>query len=356
MDYTGWRLALSNNIKQTHRAYDNRLNLLFAADMLDFRSKKITRRKALATDFTAVLDQARAYAAYSYARNTRLAYANDWKLFKLWCAEQQRRPLPATPETVLGYVVTLAEKRSVATIDRRLCGIAFYHRQERMADPTNDPEVEVTMRGIRRAKGTAANGKAPITTSLLRRLLTQCPATLCGQQARALLLLGYAGAFRRSELVALTITDIQFVDAGMIVTVRRSKTDQEGIGYTKGIPFGQDEVTCPVRALRAWMAVATITTGYLFRALDGHGRVREQPLPSYGVARTVQWPIKEVGLDPKQYGGHSLRSGLVTAAAQAGVQERIIMQQTGHTDVRSLRRYIRDGSLFRENAAAQVGL
>lgn len=310
----------------------------------------------MATDFAAVLEQARAFAAHSYAQNTRTAYASDWKLFKAWCAEQQRRPLPATPETVLGYIVTLAEKCSVDTISRRLCGIAFYHRQERMTDPTTDPEVDVTMRGLRRAKGTAANGKAPITTPLLRCLLQHCPNSMRGYQARALLLVGYAGAFRRSELVALNVTDVMFVDTGMVIQVRRSKTDQEGIGYTKGIPFGQNESTCPVRALRGWMTAASITTGCVFRALDAYGRVREQPLPSYGVARTVQWLVKQAGLDPKQYGGHSLRSGLVTAAAQAGVQERVIMQQTGHTDVRTLRRYIRDGSLFRENAAAQVGL
>lgn len=199
-----------------------------------------------------------------------LAYANDWKLFKAWCAEQQRRSLPATPETILAYVVTLAAQCSVATIDRRLCGIAFYHRQERMADPTNDPEVNVTMRGIRWANSTAANGKAPITMPLLRRLLEHCPAPTRGQQARALLLLGYVGAFRRSELVALTVADIQFVEVGMIVTVRRSKTDQEGEGYTKGIPQG----TAKVMSARRSMSLVAVACS---RATEPNTRTRVTP-------------------------------------------------------------------------------
>jgi site-specific recombinase XerD len=132
------------------------------------------------TDLATSLAQARAYAAQSYARNTRIAYASDWKLFTAWCGVQQRRPLPATPETILCYVVALAETVSVATIDRRLRGIAFYHRQERQADPTNDPEVAITMRGLRRAKGTAPVGKAPITTELRQQLLDGVSRNCCG--------------------------------------------------------------------------------------------------------------------------------------------------------------------------------
>lgn len=308
------------------------------------------------TDLTTAQEEARRYAAHSYAQNTRQAYASDWKLFSAWCAEQQRHPLPATPETILGYIVALARDRSVATIDRRLCGIAFHHRQARLADPATDPEVLVTMCGLRRAKGIAPAAKTALTTAPLRQIVDVLADDLRGRRARALLLLGFAGAFRRSELVALQMADLAWVPEGLIVTVRRFKTDQEGAGMTKGIPCGSQEATCPVRALGAWLEAAAIKEGVVFRAFDTHGRLRDRPLPAYEVGRTVHWAVQQLGLTPKSYGGHSLRAGLVTEATKAGVSERVIMQQTGHSDMRTLRRYIRDGSLFRENAAAQVGL
>lgn len=308
------------------------------------------------TDFANLLEQARSYARHSYAANTRAAYASDWQQFRAWCAQQQRRALPATAETILGYIVTLAERLSPASIDRRLCGIAFHHRQARQSDPTDDPEVAITMRGLRRAKGTAAAGKLPITPALLVDVLATCGTDRRGIQERALLLLGFAGAFRRSELVALTLDDLTLVDDGLIVRVRRSKTDQEGSGSFKGIPHGTQATTCPVQAMQTWIAVGKIRSGPLFRAFSPHGRQTRRPLPAYAVARIIQRTIRQCNLDPRHYGGHSLRAGLVTAAAQAGVAERIIMRQTGHTDVRTVRRYIRDGSLFAENAAAQVGL
>ena len=308
------------------------------------------------TDLTMALAEARQYAAHSYAANTHAAYASDWSLFRGWCAAQHRRTLPATPETVLGYVVSLAAHVRVTTIDRRLCGIRFYHRQARLPDPTSDPEVQVTMRGLRRLKGVAAAAKQPITVELLRDLVGTLPHDLRGLQARAVLLLGFAGAFRRSELVALQISDLHLVPEGLIIQLRRSKTDQEGVGMAKGIPAGQQPLTCPVQAVQTWMQQADLHTGWLFRAITPHGALLDQPMRGYTVARIVQRAAQRLGLDWRQFGGHSLRAGLVTAAAQAGVPERIIMQQTGHTDVRMLRRYIRDSSLFRENAAAMVGL
>lgn len=303
------------------------------------------------TDFTTSLKAAQTYAAYSYAKNTRQAYASDWRLFSAWCNAQQRRALPATPETLLGYIGALATQVRVTTLDRRLRGIAFAHRQAGQPDPTSDPEVRTVLRGLRRKQGSAPAGKAPITLALLRDLVADCGQTYHGVQERALLLLGFAGAFRRSELVALTIASLTFVDEGLVVRLRRSKTDQEGVGTCKGIPYGAHAETFPVRAVRAWLKTSGLRAGRLFRALDSHGNRTTRPLPAY-----VQRAVRKQGLDPACYGGHSLRAGFVTAAAGAGVIERSIMRQTGHADVRMVRRYIRDGALFRENAAAQVGL
>jgi integrase len=303
-----------------------------------------------------LLARARAYVTHSHAKNTLDAYAADWKHFSAWCDNHKRRALPAAPETILCYVVDLVDRYTVATIDRRLSSIGYYHKQARHALPTKDPEVERTMRGIRRSKGIAPNGKAPILTPLLRQMVAALPEDLPGLRDKALLLVGFAGAFRRSELVGLQICDIQIGDAGLIVTLRRSKTDQEGASFTKGIPVGSSDATCPKCALEAWLQLAAITTGPVFRPIDRWGHVGTRPLSSLGVARAVKRALAAIDVDTTDYSGHSLRAGLVTAAAMAGVSERVIMQQTGHKNTAMLRRYIREGSLFRENAAAAVGL
>jgi integrase len=223
-------------------------------------------------------------------------------------------------------------------------------------DPTKDPEVERTLRGIRRVKGIAPNGKAPILTPLLRQMVAALPDDLSGLRDKAILLIGFAGAFRRSEIVGLQFRDVQSSDIGLIITLRRSKTDQEGASFTKGIPIGTSDATCPKCALETWLQLAGITTGPIFRPVDRWGHVGDRALSSLGVARTVKRALTALEVDTEDYSGHSLRAGLVTAAAMAGLSERVIMQQTGHKNTEMLRRYIREGSLFRENAAAAVGL
>jgi site-specific recombinase XerD len=211
-----------------------------------------------------LLARARAYVTHSHSKNTLDAYAADWKHFSAWCDDHKRRALPASPETVLCYVVDLVDRYSVATIDRRLSSIGYYHKQARHALPTKDPEVKRTMRGIRRAKGIAPNGKAPILTPMLRQMVEALSDDLPGLRDKAILLIGFAGAFRRSELVSLQIRDIQIGDVGLIVTLRRSKTDQEGASFTKGLPVGMSNTTCPKYALETWLQLAGITSGPIF--------------------------------------------------------------------------------------------
>ena len=218
-----------------------------------------------------------------------------------------------------------------------------------MTDAVDSP------RGIRRAKGIAPNGKSPILTPLLRQMVEALPDDGTGLRDKALLLLGFAGAFRRSELVGLHVRDIYIGEAGLIVTLRRSKTDQEGASFTKGIPVGTSDATCPKCALEAWLQLAGITSGPIFRSVDRLGHVGNHALSSLGVARAVKRALTVLEVDTADYSGHSLRAGLVTAAAMAGVSERVIMRQTGHKNAAMLRRYIREGSLFRENAASAVG-
>jgi integrase len=178
---------------------------------------------------------------------------------------------------------------------------------------------------------------------------------LIGIRDRALLLIGLAGSFRRSELVALNVDDVQVIGDGLVVTLRRSKTDQEGEGRKVGIPYGSNPETCPVRALRAWQEASGIEAGALFRSVSRHGKIGGR-LSGFAVAIIVKRYAGAVGLEAAGYSGHSLRAGLATAAAIRGASERSIMAQTGHKSAAMVRRYIRDGSLFRENAAAKVGL
>ena len=301
-------------------------------------------------------EQARRYADSARAANTRRAYGADWRAFTRWCEEHGRASLPASPETLILYLSALAETRKVATIQRRLSSISVAHQLAGHPSPTHDAHVRTVMRGIRRTKGAAAAAKEPAVTAVLRAMVEGLPVGPIGARDRALLLLGFAGAFRRSELVGLDVADLRETGDGLIITLRASKTDQAGEGAKKGIPYGSTPHTCPVRAVRAWKELAGLTEGPLFRPINRHGQVRPRRLSGHAVATIVKRAAKGAGLDPGPFSGHSLRAGLATAAAQAGVSERVIMQQTGHKSLPVLRRYIRDGSLFRENAAAKVGL
>jgi integrase len=207
------------------------------------------------------------------------------------------------------------------------------------------------MKGIRRSLGVAPSQKEPISPSEFRAMVKSRPETLHGLRDRALLLLGFSGAFRRSELVSLDVDDVVWGEDGLTVNLRRSKTDQEGEGRKVGIPFGSTPESCPVRSLRGWLKAAGITEGPLFRPVKGP-KVGAKRLSDKAVARLVKRAAKAAGLEPSRLSGHSLRSGLATAAAKAGKSERSIMAQTGHRSAQMVRRYIRDGELFSENAAA----
>lgn len=311
----------------------------------------------LSQELRQVAQQAREYAARAKAANTVRAYRTDWQDFTAWCQGQDLQPLPAAPASVALYLTALAAAgRKASTIQRRMSAISQAHKAAGHESPTGSAAVRAVWAGIRRAKGTAQQGKAPTVTADLRAMVSTLPDTLLGARDRALLLLGFAGAFRRSELVALDVSDVEFTRDGLVVIIRRSKTDQEGQGRKVGIPYGSRPDTCPVRAVQEWFAAAGITGGALFRSVNRHGRLQPGRLSDKAVALVVKRAAAAAGLDPARYAGHSLRAGLATAAAAAGVSERAIMAQTGHRSLSMVRRYIRDGSLFRENAAAEVGL
>jgi integrase len=301
-------------------------------------------------------ERARDYARQAKADNTRRAYRADWADFTAWCAAHEVPALPATPQTVALYLSAMASHRKVSTLQRRLSAISQAHQAAGHPTPTKDIAVRAVFSGIRRAHGTAQHGKAPVLTADLRLMVAALPDSLLGVRDRALLLVGFAGALRRSELVGLDVSDVTVSRDGLVVHLRRSKTDQEGQGRTIGIPYGSRPMTCPVRALQDWLACSGVKSGPLFRPLDRHGNMQSTRFSDRGVARVVQRAALAAGLDPADFAGHSLRAGLATSAAAAGISERAIMAQTGHKSLPMVRRYIRDGSLFNDNAAAGVGL
>lgn len=302
------------------------------------------------------LERAKDYARQARSEATKRVYRVHWSRFETWCRSSRLRTLPAKPATVAAYAAALAETQKPGSIQAALSAISQAHKFAGHTSPTFSPEVRATMAGIRRAKGTRQEGKKPLLTEDLRRLIDALPESLKGTRDRALLLLGFAGAFRRSELVALDAEDLDFTEEGLVIMLRRSKTDQEGEGRKIGIPYGSYPATCPVRSLRAWLAASETASGPVFRGINRHGQLQPSRLTGQSVALIVKAYAEAAGLDSATLAGHSLRAGFATAAARNGASERSIMEQTGHRSLTMVRKYIRDGSLFRDNAAAKLGL
>jgi len=302
------------------------------------------------------MEQAREFARHSKAESTLRGYQSDWRDFCSWCDSQSLCPLPASPESVASYIAECASRLKTGSIQRRLNAISEAHKAMGQESPTSAGTVRNTLKGIQRTLGTATVQKSPTLVDDIRAMVGATDAGLIGARDRALILLGFAGAFRRSELVALGVADLAFSRDGLTVTLRRSKTDQEGVGRKVGIPYGSNPDTCPVRAVQSWLEDASVADGPAFRAVNRHGKAQETGLAPIDVARIVKKLAQGAGLDPAKYAGHSLRAGHATQAATAGASERSIMNQTGHRSVQMVRRYIRDGSLFRENSAGKLGL
>jgi site-specific recombinase XerD len=302
------------------------------------------------------MEQVREFIRASKAENTLRGYQSDWRDFCSWCESHGLCPLPANPEAVAAYIAECAGRLKVGSVQRRLNAIAEAHKAMGLESPTHSPMVANTMKGIRRTKGTAPAQKKPTLTDDIRAMVDGTAAGVIGSRDRALILLGFAGAFRRSELVGLNVEDCVFSKDGLTIALRQSKTNQQGAGRKIGIPYGSNPETCPVRTIQAWIEQAGIGAGPLFRSINRHGQVQAGQLSGIDVARVVKKLAVRAGLDAAKYAGHSLRAGHATSAAIAGASERSIMNQTGHRSVQMVRRYIRDGSLFRENSAGKLGL
>ncbi|WP_276620586.1 site-specific integrase [Syntrophomonas wolfei] len=296
------------------------------------------------------------YMSAAKSVNTLTAYRKDWQDFEQFCVLAGLNSLPAAADTVVSYLTVLADTHKVSTLERRIASISQAHQAADLNSPTSDMKVRILMQGIRREKGTAQDCKAPAVTSDIKAMVSTLPDSLLGIRDRALLLVGFAGGFRRSELVALDVEDLEFKREGLVINLRRSKTDQEGQGRKVAIPYGSNCDTCPVRSLQLWLEASGISSGPVFRSVNRHGNLQANRLSDKAVALVVKRTAEAAGLDSSKYSGHSLRAGMATSAAAAGVSERAIMNQTGHRSQSMVRRYIREGNLFNDNAAARLGL
>jgi len=302
------------------------------------------------------LTTARKYINASRADNTKLAYRKAWHDFEVFCAGRLFQALPASPETVVAYLAWLADKgQRPSTIQVKLSAISFVHAKSNLPNPADHEVVKSLMSGIRRSIGTAPQQKAAILLDELEHMINELSKDLRGTRDKAILLLGYAGAFRRSELVMLDVENIRFTNREMIITLPHSKTDQESQGIKKHIPVLQEHpATCPVRAVRAWLRIAHISSGPVFRAIDQWSHVRDRRMSDRSIALIVKHAAEMAGLEPRQFAGHSLRSGFVTQAAKEETPEWQIQEVTGHKSATMLRKYIRDAGTGQVKAIKRV--
>lgn len=286
------------------------------------------------------------YVHSAVSENTRKAYQGDLSDFLTWGGS-----VPCSPEMLASYIASRAESHSPYTISRRVVGISRAHVSQGMADPAKNDLVRTVMRGVKRANGRPQRQVAPI---LRQDIMAMLPLMIGikGVRDRALLLLGFAAALRRSELVALDVRHIEFLHEGLLVHQQRSKTDQQGVGRKIAVPWGRT-AACPVKALQHWLKYSGIKSGAIFRSVSKGGTIGER-LTGQSVAFILKSYAQKAGLDASLISGHSLRSGLVTSAAQAGVAAYKIQQQTGHRSMEMLAKYIRDANAFVENAAGAL--
>ncbi|MCK5641862.1 MAG: tyrosine-type recombinase/integrase [Gammaproteobacteria bacterium] len=287
------------------------------------------------------------------SKNTKLAYRSDWRTFEKWCDTKKLQSYPASINTVALYLAHLQKmRRKPSTIGRAMTSLKKYHQLQGAPNPV-DERIRELLGGVRRMEGIYPSKKKPITLKILCRCLEMCSSDFMGIRNKALMLVGWTGAFRRSELAAMKVEDLEDDERGIIVTIRKSKTDQVGRGRTVGLPFVDfREELCAPRALRRWLGLSQIESGPIWRGI-GHISKGMLHAPTYDaairgkqVSLIVKDMIQKAGFEPAGYSGHSLRAGLATSLAVAGIEERRIGDITGHRSVEVLRGYVRDGRVL----------
>jgi site-specific recombinase XerD len=284
----------------------------------------------------------------SKSANTIRAYKSDFNNFVDFCKKNNFKALPADPKIVSFYITHLSSNSKVSTLKRRLASISVIHKIKGHYIDIKHPLIIENLMGIQRKKGVFQKSKNPILINELKEIINVIDKAEKKKDKnardKALILIGFSGGFRRSELVNIDFEDLEFTKEGVKIFIKRSKTDQSGEGMIKAIPYFKEKDFCPVIFLKNWIEISNINKGFIFDISDKM------------VAILIKKYLSAAGFDSKKYSGHSLRSGFATVAADYGVDEKSIMTMTGHKTTQMVRRYIKESNLFKNNPLNKINL
>ena len=294
----------------------------------------------------------------SKANNTLRAYKSDFKDFGAFCVKHGFNSMPTEPKVVSLYLTQLSANSKVSTLRRRLVSIGVVHKLKGHYLDTKHPIIIENLMGIKRRKGSLQTGKKPILINHLKQIINvideQKIKKIKKLRDRTLILTGFGGGFRRTELISIDYEDIDFVEEGVKITLRRSKTDQFGEGLIKGLPYFPNEKYCPVTSLKNWINLSNIKKGPIFRRFAKSSILTDHRLTDQSVVLIIKNCLKLAGIENQNFSGHSLRSGFATVAAESGADERSIMAMTGHKTSQMVRRYIKEANIFKNNALNKI--
>ncbi len=294
----------------------------------------------------------------SKANNTLRAYKSDFRDFGAFCARHSFNSLPTEPKIVSLYLTHLSKNSKVSTLRRRLVSISMVHRLKGHYLDTKHPIILENLMGIKRVKGSIQKGKKPILINHLKSIINVINEQNINEikklRDKSIILIGFGGGFRRTELISIDNEDLEFVPEGLKITIKKSKTDQFGEGMIKGLPYFTNEEYCPVRNLKKWLELSNIKTGPIFRRFTKGSTITNNRLTDQTVVLLIKKYLNMIGIDNSNFSGHSLRSGFATVAAESGADERSIMAMTGHKTTQMVRRYIREANIFKNNALNKI--
>ena len=313
----------------------------------------------LTTDLKTIQEETILNLKASKATNTIRAYRSDFHDFGLFCAKNGFKSMPSEVKTISLYLSYLATNNvKISTIKRRIVSIGVLHKLKGHYLDTKHPAIIENLLGIKRRKGVKQNGKKPLLINDLKKIINVIDEEKKSEikiiRDRSIILLGFGGAFRRNELVSLDYDDLEFVNEGLKINIKKSKTDQFGEGSVKALPYFENQKYCPVKSIQEWLKISEIKSGSLFRKFYKGMALSNNRLSDQSVALLIKYYLNKVGIDNSNYSGHSLRSGFATSAAEAGAEERSIMNMTGHKSTEMVRRYIKEANLFKNNALDKI--
>ena len=314
----------------------------------------------LTTDIKALHEETLNNLKTSKANNTLRAYKSDYKDFAGFCVKHGFKPMPSDPKIISLYLTYLSKTSKISTLRRRLVSIGVVHKLKGHYLDTKHPVIIENLMSIKRVKGTKQVGKKPILINHLKQIINvineQKIEEIVKLRNKTLILVGFGGGFRRTELISIDYEDLEFVDEGVKIALRRSKTDQFGEGMIKGLPYFSKEAYCPVTNLKNWLKISKIKTGPIFKRFAKGSALTQYRLTDQSVVLVIKDCLKLAGIENNNFSGHSLRSGFATVAAESGADERSIMAMTGHKTTQMVRRYIRDANIFKNNALNKIKL